>query len=118
MEHFIAHLPLTRIPGATDALSLLEEIAMKGVRLPAPFIMLRKVLFTLDGVQHDIGDPEVNMISIFARHATQRWLSGWTAFGAPLSLRDWVSVQTSALFYGSRLCWQGTQNLLSRQNQT
>ena len=117
VHRFIAALSLTRIPGATDALSLLEEIAMKGVRLPAPLIMLRKVLFTLDGVQHDIGDPEVSMISIFARHATQRWMSGWNAFGAPLSLRDWMSVQSSALFYGSRLCWQGAQNVLSRQSQ-
>ncbi len=116
-ETFIARLPLTRIPGAHDALSLLEEIAMKGVRLPAPLIMLRKVLFTLDGVQHDIGDPEVSMISVFARHASQRLMTSWKAFGAPLSLRDWVSVQSSALFYGSRLCWQGAQNVLNSQSQ-
>lgn len=113
VERFIAGLPLTRIPGATDALGLLEEIAMQGVRLPAPLIMLRKVLFTLDGVQHDMGDPEVSMISVFARHATQRWMTSWKAFGAPLSLRDWMAVQSSALFYGSRVCWQGAQSVLS-----
>ncbi len=114
VEKFITHLPLTRIPGAADALGLLEDIAIKGVRLPAPLIMLRKVLFTLDGVQHDIGDPEVNMISILARHATPRWLTSWKAFGSPLSLKDWLALQSSTLFYGSRVCWQGTQALLDR----
>jgi ubiquinone biosynthesis protein len=112
VENFIAQLPLTRIPGAADALALLEDIAVHGVRLPAPLIMLRKVLFTLDGVQHDIGGPEVNMISILARHATPRWLTSWKAFGAPLSLRDLLAVQSSTLSYGSRVCWQGAQALL------
>jgi ubiquinone biosynthesis protein len=114
VEDFIGGLPLTRIPGAADALSLLEEIAMKGVRLPAPLIMLRKVLFTLDGVQHDIGDPEVSMISIIARHATQRWLTDWKSFGTPLFLRDWLAVQSSVWFYGGRVCWQGAQAMLER----
>ena len=70
VDRFIAQLPLTHIPGAADALDMLEDIAFKGVRLPAPLIMLRKVLFTLDGVQHDMGDPEVSMVAILARHAT------------------------------------------------
>jgi ubiquinone biosynthesis protein len=112
VENFITQLPLTRIPGAADALALLEDIAIQGVRLPAPLIMLRKVLFTLDGVQHDIGGPEVNMISILARHATPRWLTSWKAFGAPLSLRDVLAVQSSTLSYGGRVCWQGAHALL------
>jgi ubiquinone biosynthesis protein len=114
VNHFIAQLPLTRIPGAADTLGLLENIALKGVRLPAPLIMLRKVLFTLDGVQHDIGDPDVSMVAILARHATPRWLTSWKAFGSPLSLKDWLAVQSSTLFYGGRLWWQGTQALLDR----
>ena len=87
---------------------------MKGVRLPAPLIMLRKVLFTLDGVQHDIGGPEVSTATILARHATPRWLSSWTAFGSPLSLKDWLAVQSSTLLYGGRVCWQGAEALLDR----
>lgn len=114
VEGFIAQLPVTRMPGAADALSLLESIALKGVRLPAPLIMLRKVLFTLDGVLHDIGCPPVNMVSVLARHATPKWLSSWDAFGAPLSLKDWLKVQTSALGYGGRLWWQGTQTWLGK----
>lgn len=114
VNHFISELPLAHIPGAADALDLLEEIAFKGVRLPAPLIMLRKVLFTLDGVQHDIGDPEVSVVSVLTRHATPRWLSSWTSFGGPLSLRDWLAVQRSALLFGGRVGWQGAQSWMSR----
>lgn len=114
VDGFIARLPFTQIPGAAEALGLLEDIALKGIRLSAPLIMLRKVLFTLDGVQHDIGAPEVSMVSILARHATPRWLTSWKAFGSPLSLRDWLAVQSSTLFYGGRVWWQGTQALLDR----
>ncbi|HZQ70710.1 MAG TPA: AarF/UbiB family protein [Terriglobales bacterium] len=112
IHNFIAGLPFMRMPGSNDVLNLLEEIAMKGVRLPAPLIMLRKVLFTLDGVQHDMGSPDINMISIVARHATPRWLSSWTALGAPLSLKDWLTVEASALGYGGRVCWQKMQSVL------
>jgi len=114
VESFIAHLPLTRIPGAADAFDLLENIPLNGVRLPAPLIMLRKVLFTLDGVQHDIHGPEVSTVSIIARQATQRRLTSWQAFGSPHALRDWLTVQPSTLLYGSRVCWQGAQALLDR----
>jgi ubiquinone biosynthesis protein len=114
VDRFIAQLPLTRVPGSADALNLLESIALKGVRLPAPLIMLRKVLFTLDGVLHDIGGPEVSVVSVLARHATPLWLTSWRAFGAPLSLRDWLRVQSSALGYGGRLWWQGAQALVEK----
>ena len=114
VDRFIAQLPITRMPGAADTLRLLENIAMKGVRLPAPLIMLRKVLFTLDGVQHDIAGPEVSTAAILARHATPRWLSSWTAFGSPLSLKDWLAVQSSTLLYGGRVCWQSAEALLDR----
>ena len=112
IAHFIARLSFLGIPSSSDVLDLLEEIAMKGVRLPAPLIMLRKVLFTLDGVQHDLGSPDINMISIVARHATPRWLSSWDALGKPLSLTDWLTIEKSALGYGSRLCWQKVQSML------
>jgi hypothetical protein len=76
--------------------------------------MLRKVLFTLDGVLHDIGGPDVNVVSVLARHATPLWLTSWKAFGAPLSLRDWLKVQSSALGYGGRLWWQGAEALVEK----
>jgi ubiquinone biosynthesis protein len=112
IDNFIGKLPFMRIPGSNDVLNLLEEIAMKGIRLPAPLIMLRKVLFTLDGVQHDLGSPDINMISIVARHATPRWLSSWASLGKPLSLKDWLTVETSALGFGGRVCWQKMRSML------
>ena len=114
VQNFIAQLPIARVPGTGDAFDLLERIAMRGVRLSAPLIMMRKVLFTLDGVQHDMGDPQVSMISIIIRHAAQRWLTNWTSFKSPLSMRDWMALQSSTLFYGGRVCWQGAQALLER----
>ena len=118
IKTFIAGLPFMHIPGSNDVLNLLEEIAMKGVRLPAPLIMLRKVLFTLDGVQHDIGIQDVNMVSIVARHATPRWLSSWNALGQPLSFKDWLTVESSALGYGGRVCWQKLQSVLESSRRT
>ncbi len=115
---FIRRLPFLRIPGSNDVLDLLEQIAMKGVRLPAPLIMLRKVLFTLDGVQHDLGSPDINMVSIVARYATPRWLSSWDALGKPLSLKDWLTIESSALQYGGRVCWQKMQSLLEPSRAT
>jgi hypothetical protein len=56
----------------------------------------------------------VSMVSILTRHATQRWLTNWKAFGSPLSLKDWLAVQSSTLSYGGRVCWQGAQGLLDR----
>jgi len=72
--------------------------------------MLRKVLFTLDGILHDIGASEVRMEGILARDLMQRWMTNSAPFGSPLSLTDWFAVQSSALFYGSRvwLQWAGT----------
>ena len=106
VERFIARLPLTRLPQAVDTTDLLEDIAFKGVRLPAPLIMLRKVLFTLDGVQHDLGAGDVGMASIMARQGLQNWLTSWSNVGSPLSWRDWLRVEWSTLFLGGRLCRQ------------
>lgn len=117
VQRFIADLPITRVPGASDTLDLLEDIAFKGVRLPAPLIMLRKVLFTLDGVRHDLGGPEVSVVAVLARHAAPRWLTSWSSFGAPLSVKDWLTVESSAIRYGGRLWWQGAQALLNRSRR-
>jgi ubiquinone biosynthesis protein len=114
VDTFISRLPVTEVPGAAATLGLLENIVLQGVRLPAPLIMLRKVLFTLDGVQHDIGGPQANVLAVLARHATPRWLSSWKALGAPLMMKDWLTVQSSAISYGGRIFRQGTWSLLDR----
>ncbi len=106
VERFVARLPLTRLPEAVDTTDLLEDIAFKGVHLPASLIMLRKVLFTLDGIQHDLGAGEIGMAAILVRCGLQSWLTSWSNFGSPLSLRDWLGVEWSTLFLGGRLCRQ------------
>jgi ubiquinone biosynthesis protein len=106
VQRFVARLPLTRLPEAMDTTDLLEDIAFKGVRLPAPLIMLRKVLFTLDGIQHEMGAGAVDTASIMARQGLLNWLGRWRNFGAPLTWRDWLELEWSALFLGGRLCGQ------------
>jgi ubiquinone biosynthesis protein len=110
VHRFLAELPFTRLPGVVDALRLLDRIVLEGIRFPAPLLMLRKALFTLDGVLHDFGASEVRMELILARDLVQRWMTSSATFGAPLSPEDWFAVQSSALFYGSRLWlqWAGT----------
>ena len=114
VTRFIEQLPFTRLPGSLEAMRLLDQLALEGVRFPTPLMMFRKVLFTLDGILHDIGAP-VNMDRIIARELAKRWLSKWTAIGSPLSLMDWVAVQSSALLYSGRLWVQWAQAALATE---
>jgi hypothetical protein len=72
------------------------------------------VLFTLDGILHDIAAPDLTMESVIARHILQSWLTDLRTFGAPLARRDWVLVQCSALLYGARLWVQLAGRALER----
>jgi len=117
VNRFLAALPARRIPGAVDAMDLLEEIAWAGVRLPRSLVMFRKALFTLDGILHDIGAPEFSMESVMARHIYETWTANWKTIGAPLSFADWMAVQCSALLFPGRLCLQGAQNFLQESRK-
>jgi len=110
VNDFVNQLPLVRLPGAVDAMSLVDRLALEGVRFPAPLIMLRKVLFTLDGILHEIAGPEVEMDSVIARHVVQNWMADFTAIPSPLSVADCIAVQSSAWFYGGRLWLQWAQD--------
>ncbi len=116
VTRFLDQMPLTRLPGAADAMRLLEQIGYAGVRFPAPLIMLRKALFTLDGILHDIKGPNVGMEFEFVivRHVLQNWMANLANFGLPLYLRDWARVQFSTLLYGARVWVQGTQRMLEQ----
>lgn len=102
------------IPGAVDAMRLLQEVAVKGVRFPAPLIMMSKVLFTLDGILEDIGGTGVSMAFTLARHPLKRWVTRGVTADIPLKLRDWVAVQCSALLYGGRLSVRLQEALLDK----
>jgi ubiquinone biosynthesis protein len=114
VSDFVDELPLRRLPNAVDAMRLLEELAVKGIRFPAPLIMFSKVLFTLDGILEDIRGAEMSMGSAIARHLAQRWLTEWKAFGSPLRSADWMAVQCSALLYSPRLWVRLEQTVVDR----
>jgi len=100
---FFEQQPLTRFPRAVDVVGLLERIAWQGVRLPSHLVMLRKVLFTLDGILHDIAGSSASMEAVMLRRLLEKWLEEPTCLGWPLSWRDWLKTWRSAMLYGGRL---------------
>jgi hypothetical protein len=102
------------MPGAVDAMRLLQEIATRGIRFPAPLIMFSKVLFTLDGILEDIGGKGASMALTLAKHPFRRWLNGGARPAAPLTLQDWITIQCSAAFLGGRLSIKLEEALLDR----
>jgi ubiquinone biosynthesis protein len=114
VAEFIDEIPLKSMPGAVDAMRLLQLIAVKGIRFPAPLIMLSKVLFTLDGILQDIGGSGASMALSIARHPFRRWLASGARPGLPLTVRDWAAVQCSAAFVGGRLSIKLEEELLER----
>lgn len=114
VREFLDAVPLRRLPNAVDAMDLLQQIAMRGIRFPASLIMLAKVLFTLDGILRDIGGDGSTMGLVLARHVARRWITDRRALTLPLGVRDWAAVQCSALFYGSRLLLKGEEEILAR----
>jgi len=114
VRRFLDALPLARLPSATDAMRLLEDVAFQGIRFPAPLIMLSKVLFTLDGILDDIGGDRASMGMVMARHIARLRLTHPTAFRSPLTAGDWITLQCSALLYSSRLWIRGQQAIVDR----
>jgi predicted unusual protein kinase regulating ubiquinone biosynthesis (AarF/ABC1/UbiB family) len=111
---YLEEMPATRLPGGADIMRLLEQLAVQGIRFPAPLIMLSKVLFTLDGIVADIGGSTGGTGFAIARHLAQRWLANPAAFRSPFRTMDWLTLQCSALLYGSRMWVRCEQALLDR----
>ncbi len=111
---FLDAIPLNRVPGAVDAMRLLQHIAVAGTRFPAPLIMLSKVMFTLDGILEEIGGSRSSMAFTIARHPFRRWLASGARPDLPLTARDWAAVPLSAAFYGGRLSIKLEEVLLDR----
>ena len=114
ITRFLDELPITHLPSGVDAMRLLERIAFKGVKFPAPLIMLSKVMFTLDGVLADIGGSDTGMGFSLSRHIAQHWLSHRKAFRSPLMSKDLITLQCSALLYTTRLWLRCEQTILNR----
>jgi ubiquinone biosynthesis protein len=113
VTQFIDQLPFTRLPEAIDAIRLVDLVALEGVPFPAPLLMFRKVLFTLDGIVHEIAGPSTSIEFTLTRYVMQRWMANWVTFGSPLFPTDWLAVQSSVLLYGSRLWTQWARVLSS-----
>ncbi|HYL36995.1 MAG TPA: AarF/UbiB family protein [Bryobacteraceae bacterium] len=103
VDRFFKHLPYNRLAGSIDAMQLLDEIALEGVRFPASLAMFQKALFTLDGVLHDIAGSEVSISYLIVRDFVIRLLVSLGLDHPPLSVVDLLAVQRSGLLYPSRL---------------
>jgi hypothetical protein len=93
-------------------MKLLERIAIGGVRFPGALIMLSKVMFTLDGILHDIGGSDSGMGFTIARHVARHWVSDRKAFRSPLDASDWLTLQCGAMLLASRLWLVGEKAVL------
>ena len=116
IDEFMDGLPLWRLPDSMDAMSLLQQLAFENIRLPASLILLRKVMFTLDGIVEDIVGRELAMDKVLVRSLFWRWLTRQLPMGVPLEGSDWLRVQTSTLLSGSRWCLHAAQAVLNRQS--
>ena len=67
---------------------LLDNMALAGVRFPAPLFLFRKIVFTLDGVLRDVNESEVRIDDVIAREYVTRCISSLGIFHAPLTLED------------------------------
>lgn len=113
IEKFIDELPVWRMPDSMDAMSLLQKLAFETVRLPGSLILLRKVMFTLEGVVDDIVGKEMAMDTVLVRSLFWRWLTRKMPIGAPLELFDWLRLQNSTLLSGSRWVLAAAQRVIA-----
>jgi len=111
---YLEGLPLARRPQFTDAMVLLERLALKGVRFPASLIMFSKVMFTLDGILRDIRG-NTSLGPRVARKFLERWLTRKAPVGSPLAPSDWLSIAVNGLIYGGRVLVNMEQVFLGKR---
>ena len=114
IARFLEELPPSSLPSMVDVMRLLERMAFAGVRFPASLVMLSKVMFTLDGILRDIRASETSMGFPIARQLTLHWLIDRKAFRSPLTAKDWIALQCSAMLYTSRLWTRCEQGILDK----
>ena len=116
----IASLSPLEMPGFSAVMRLLDGIAFAGVRFPAELLMFRKVLFTLEGVLHDIA-PDLNMDLVLARYALKLmpkeaprrllrpFSEGISGYRMPLSNFDLTALAFTLPLLGNRLWLQSAE---------
>ncbi len=103
VARFLDGLTLFQVPGAMDAMRLLDAIALEGIRFPSALLMFRKASFTLEGVLEDIAGPNADVDTAVARHAWAHWVDAGITVFSLLAPTDWLSLDWSALTFTSRL---------------
>jgi ubiquinone biosynthesis protein len=101
VDRFFRDLPHVCSLGPIDAMRLLDEIGFEGVHFPAALVLIRKMLFTLDGVLHDVAGEEVRLDAVVARDFAGRWLKQPSSLPGPFKLADLLAVERSLLWYAS-----------------
>ncbi|MFZ0733084.1 MAG: AarF/UbiB family protein [Candidatus Sulfotelmatobacter sp.] len=114
VREFLGQIAPSSIPSAADAMRLLEKVALKGIKFPVSMIMLSKVVLTLDGILGDMVGADSALGFAIARQVARHWLGDRPAYRSPISGRDWLSLQCSALLLPSRLGIQMEQAMLNR----
>jgi ubiquinone biosynthesis protein len=107
VTRFLDSMPPLYTAGAMDVMRLLDEIALEGIRFPAPLIMFRKAWFTLDGVMRDFAGPDVRIDAVLERYAREHYVQTAAAVMFLLNARDWIDLGLSALSYPARLLARG-----------
>ena len=97
VNRFFDALPEDVAPGVLDAMALLDQIALQGVRFPAALFLFRKSLFTLDGVLVDVAGPDIRMDRVVTNLFLARWAASLGFFHAPLEWKDFGAVGWHAL---------------------
>ena len=94
VNRFFAQLPPDRAPDVLDAMTLLDDLVLKGVSFPSALFLFRKVLFTLDGVLHDVAGGAVRIDQVIAYEFLTRCIGSFGVFHEPLNVKDlWPLLQ-------------------------
>jgi ubiquinone biosynthesis protein len=104
VDRLLDNTPVTRLPGSMEAMRLLEDIALDGVRFSSALLMFRKAAFTLEGVVEDVACRGVRLDSLLASQARDQWKQAVTSLFLLLSPRDWIAIEWSALTFSPRVC--------------
>jgi ubiquinone biosynthesis protein len=103
VDRLLDGLPLTHLPGFMEAMRLLDEIALEGIRFPAALLMFRKASFTLEGVVEDIAGSRVRLDALTTSHAMANWRQTAASLFLLFSARDLAALEWSALTLTSRM---------------
>jgi ubiquinone biosynthesis protein len=111
---FLESLPASHLPGAADAMRLLEHVAIQGIKFPGALIMLSKIMFTLEGILGEMLGADTEIGFTIARHVAMHWLRHRAEFRSPLRKQDWITLQCSALLLPGRWGIRWQQTMLNR----